>query len=74
MLLCWTGRESDCILRISVPEGLLREFANPTPRFTYEETEAQRGEEIVHRLQQVGEELEFGSKSPDPQSALFTPH
>lgn len=64
MLLRWTERDTDCILRISVQLDF-REFANPTPViFIYEETEAQRGKEIVEGSQQVGAELEFGSKSP----------
>lgn len=64
MLLRWTERDIDCILRISVQLDF-REFANPTPViFIYEETEAQRGKEIVEGSQQVGAELEFVSKSP----------
>ena len=64
VLLRWTERDIDCILRISAQSDL-REFANPTPViFTYEETEAQRGKEIVEGSQQVEAELEFGSKSP----------
>lgn len=74
MLLRWTGREIDCILRISIPEGILREFASPTPLVLH--TRKLRPGEVKRSSTGYSnlEQLEFGSKSPDPQSALFTPH
>lgn len=70
VFLLWTGRAMDCILRISKHKGTLLIY----PVVTYEEIEAQRGEGIGHRSQQVRAELEFSPKSADLQSGLFAPH
>lgn len=75
VLLRWAGSDMDRILRLSLPEGILREFAKPPSVVLHtRKLRPQRGEAIVHWLQQLGTELEFGSKSPDPQFGLFTPH